>query len=128
MAKTAAQMATEVAYELGFIGAGQTLPAADQTIITDALTSVVLELQRDHAIDWGPGDDIPDWAVVSMTTYLANRVAKKFHRRRDLVEVADLVASPLQGGPDAHIYIAARQHPDFVDFTRLFAGTNIGIR
>lgn len=83
---TPAQLATKVAEHLGFISAGQTITSNDSTIITEALTSLYLNLQRDHAVDWGPDEDIPDWAVLPMRDILSARVAQEFGRKRNVIE------------------------------------------
>lgn len=83
---TAAQLALQVAQELRFIASGQSLVSADETIITDAYASVYGELNRDHKVDWGIDDDIPEWAELLVRDIVKNRVANSFGRPRNLQE------------------------------------------
>lgn len=97
MAYTAAQLAAKVGIKLGIIGTGSSLVAADQTVITDAYAALYDLLQRKYAVDWGPDDSIPVWAMLPIRDIVANRVAGEFSKPRDATEEA-LAMKELKSG------------------------------
>jgi len=75
---TAAQIIETAAENLGIHGEGETLPSYETADLTQAITEVYNELQKDNLTTWASTADIPDEYARSFAMLVAAARAVKY--------------------------------------------------
>ncbi|MEN8171422.1 MAG: hypothetical protein ABFS03_00930 [Chloroflexota bacterium] len=89
MSKTKTQVATKVLEKLGVLESGATADSADLTIIEDKYDSWYGVLAAEDKVSWGSGDNIPNEAVASVVSIIANDCLTEFIIPQDKQVIID---------------------------------------
>ena len=72
---------------MGRVQTGETTADSDdQTIVDDAYDAIYDEMRARHLVDWGPTDDIPNWAWLHIRDIVVSRTSNDFGIPRQLAE------------------------------------------